>query len=227
MLLRPDPSTAFVDPVFGTPTLSIICDVVDPVLHQPYSRDPRYVAKKAEDYLRQTGVATTCYFGPELEFFVFDSIRFGQDQHCGYYYVESAEGDWNSGRDEGAYGGGNLGYKPRYKEGYFPVPPHDTLQEIRSEIALTLLQAGVQVEVHHHEVATAGQNEIDMRFATLTRMADNVMIYKYICKNVARRAFFGHQRPFDHIVYADHANASDNFRAAASLKITWECFSRS
>ncbi|MGF6259195.1 glutamine synthetase [Paraburkholderia youngii] len=187
MLLRPDPATAFVDPACGTPTLSIICDVVDPVLRQPYSRDPRYVAKKAENYLRQTGIATTCYFGPELEFFIFDSIRFGQDQHCGYYYVESAEGDWTTGRDEGAYGGGNLGYKQHYKEGYFPVPPHDTLQEIRSEIALTLQQAGVQIEVHHHEVATAGQNEIDMRFATLTRMADNVMIYKYICKNVARR----------------------------------------
>jgi glutamine synthetase len=187
MLLRPDPATAFVDPVCDTPTLSIICDVVDPILQQPYSRDPRYVAKKAENYLRQTGIASTCYIGPELEFFIFDSIRFGQDQHCGFYYVESSEGEWNTGRDEGAYGGGNLGYKQRYKEGYFPVPPHDTLQEIRSEIALTLQQVGVQIEVHHHEVATAGQNEIDMRFATLTRMADNVMIYKYVCKNVARR----------------------------------------
>jgi glutamine synthetase len=187
MLLKPDPTTAFIDPVSETPTLSLICDVVDPVLHQPYSRDPRYVARKAEAYLRQTGIATTCYFGPELEFFIFDSIRFGQDAHCGYYHVESAEGDWNTGRDEGAYGGGNLGYKPRYKEGYFPVPPHDTLQDIRSTIVLLLQQAGVQVEVHHHEVATAGQNEIDMRFATLTRMADNVMIYKYICKNVARQ----------------------------------------
>jgi glutamine synthetase len=187
MLLRPDPATAFVDPVCDAPTLSIICDVVDPVLHQPYSRDPRYVAKKAENYLRQTGIANTCYFGPELEFFIFDSIRFGQDQHSGFYYVESSEGDWNTGRDEGAYGGGNLGYKQHYKEGYFPVPPHDTLQDIRSEIALTLQQAGVQIEVHHHEVATAGQNEIDMRFAPLTRMADNVMIYKYVCKNVARR----------------------------------------
>lgn len=187
MLLKPDPTTAFIDPVCETPTLSLICDVVDPVLHRPYSRDPRYIAKKAEAYLRQTGIATTCYFGPELEFFIFDSIRFGQDAHSGYYHVDSAEGDWNTGRDEGAYGGGNLGYKSRYKEGYFPVPPHDTLQEIRSQIVLLLLQAGVQVEVHHHEVATAGQNEIDMRFATLTRMADNVMIYKYICKNVARR----------------------------------------
>jgi glutamine synthetase len=187
MLLKPDPTTAFIDPANEIPTLSLICDVVDPVLHQPYSRDPRYVAKKAEEYLRQTGLATTCYFGPELEFFIFDSIRFGQDSHSGYYYVESIEGDWNSGSDEGAYGGGNLGYKPRYKEGYFPVPPHDTLQDIRSEIVLMLQQAGVQVEVHHHEVATAGQNEIDMRFTTLKRMADNVMIYKYICKNVARQ----------------------------------------
>jgi len=187
MLLKPDPTTAFIDPVSETPTLSMICDVIDPVLHRPYSRDPRYIARKAEEYLKQTGIATTCYFGPELEFFIFDSIRFGQDAHCGYYYVESAEGDWNTGRDEGAYGGGNLGYKPRYKEGYFPVPPHDTLQDIRSMIVLLLQQAGVQVEVHHHEVATAGQNEIDMRFSTLTRMADNVMIYKYICKNVARQ----------------------------------------
>ena len=187
MLVRPDPATAFVDPFCETPTLSLICDVLDPVLKQSYSRDPRYIAKKAELYLQQTGIATTSYFGPELEFFIFDSIRFGQDQHSGYYFVESAEGEWASGRDEGAYGGGNLGYKQRYKEGYFPVPPHDTLQDIRSEIVLALMQAGIQVEVHHHEVATAGQNEIDMRFAPLTRMADNVMMYKYICKNVARR----------------------------------------
>jgi glutamine synthetase len=187
MLLKPDPTTAFIDPACDTPTLSMICNVIDPVLKQSYSRDPRYIAQKAETYMQQTGVATTCYFGPELEFFLFDSIRFGQDQHSGYYYVESAEGEWNSGRDEGAYGGGNLGYKPRYKEGYFPVPPHDTLHEIRSDIVLTLMQAGIQVEVHHHEVATAGQNEIDMRFAPLSRMADNVMMYKYICKNIARK----------------------------------------
>lgn len=187
MLVRPDPATAFIDSFCTAPTLVLICDVLDPVLHQPYSRDPRYIARKAELYLQQTGLATDCYFGPELEFFIFDSIRFGQDQHSGYYYVESAEGDWASGRDEGAYGGGNLGYKQRYKGGYFPVPPSDTLQDIRSEIVLALMQAGIQVEVHHHEVATAGQNEIDMRFARLARMADNVMMYKYICKNVARR----------------------------------------
>ncbi|MGH8704919.1 MAG: type I glutamate--ammonia ligase, partial [Burkholderiales bacterium] len=187
MLLKPDPTTAFVDPMFRVPTLAIICDVTDPILKQPYTRDPRFIARKAETYLKQTGIAATCYFGPELEFFIFDSIRFEQNQHCGYYYVESAEGEWNSGKDEGAYGGGNLGYKPRYKEGYFPVPPHDTLQDIRSEIVLALQEAGVRVEVHHHEVATAGQNEIDMRFAPLTRMADNVMMYKYFCKNVARK----------------------------------------
>lgn len=187
MLVRPDPTTAFVDPFCAAPTLALICDVLDPVRKELYSRDPRYVAKKAEMYLRQTGLATTCYFGPELEFFIFDSIRFGQDQHSGYYHVESTEGEWTSGRDEGAYGGGNLGYKQLYKGGYFPVPPHDTLQDIRSEIVLALMQAGVRVEVHHHEVATAGQCEIDMRFASLTRMADNVMIYKTICKNVARK----------------------------------------
>ena len=187
MLLKPDCLSAFVDPFCERPTLVLICDVFDPILRQPYSRDPRYVARKSELYLSASGLADICYFGPELEFFIFDSIRFGQDTHSGYYYVESAEGEWNTGRDEGAFGGGNLGYKPRYKEGYFPVPPHDSLQDIRSEIALELMGAGIQVEVHHHEVATAGQNEIDMRFAPLLRMADNVMIYKYLCKNVARR----------------------------------------
>src|SRR5262245_41700301 len=130
MLLQPDPTTAFVDPMCEVPTLALICNVVDPVLKQPYSRDPRNVARKAEEHLRTTGIAQTCYFGPELEFFVFDSIRFDQNAHCGYYYVDSAEGAWNSGRDEGAFGGGNLGYKPRHKEGYFPVPPHDTLQDL-------------------------------------------------------------------------------------------------
>src|SRR5260370_25722889 len=129
----------------------------------------------------------SCYVGPDVEFFIFDSVRFHQDAHSASYCVESTEGEWNTGRDEGAFAGGNLGYKTRYKEGYFPVPPQDTLQDIRSQIVLALMQAGIQVEVHHHEVATAGQNEIDMRFAPLLRMADNVMIYKYICKNVARQ----------------------------------------
>lgn len=187
MLLVPDCTSAFVDPFCETPTLVLTCDVIDPILRQPYSRDPRYVAHKAQTYLAATGIADTCYFGPELEFFIFDSIRFGQDEHSAFYCVESAEGQWTTGRDEGAYGGGNLGYKSRFKEGYFPVPPQDTLQDVRSEIVRVPMDAGVQVEVHHHEVATAGQNEIDMRFAPLLRMADNVMIYKYACKNVARR----------------------------------------
>src|SRR2546427_6018496 len=187
MLLQPEPATAFIDPMCETPTLSMICNVIDPILKGPYSRDPRYVARKAEQHLQRSGVAQTCYFGPELEFFIFDSIRFDQNTHCGYYYVDSVEGAWNSGRDEGAFGGGNLGYKPRYKEGYFPVPPHDTLQDIPSEMVLEMEKAGITVEVHHHEVATGGQNEIDMRYDTLTRMADNVLWYKYIAKNVARR----------------------------------------
>ena len=187
MLLMPDETTAFIDPFCVHKTLVLICDVRDPVTKEYYSRDPRGVARKAEEHLRNSGIAETCYFGPELEFFIFDSIRFEQNEHCGYYYVDSAEGAWNSGRDEGAFGGGNLGYKPRYKEGYFPVPPHDTLQDLRSEIVLGLMNAGVQVEVHHHEVSTAGQNEIDMKFAPLVRMADNVMIYKYFVKNIARR----------------------------------------
>jgi glutamine synthetase len=187
MLLKPDCSTAFVDPFCSKSTLALVCDVVDPILRQPYSRDPRYVARKAETYLASTGLADTCYLGPELEFFIFDSVRFHQDAHSASYCVESTEGEWNTGRDEGAFAGGNLGYKARYKEGYFPVPPQDTLQDIRSEIVLALMEAGIQVEVHHHEVATAGQNEIDIRFAPLLRMADNVMMYKYICKNVARR----------------------------------------
>ncbi|MCI0401808.1 MAG: type I glutamate--ammonia ligase [Gammaproteobacteria bacterium] len=182
MVLLPDADSAFVDPYFGFPTLAVICDVLHPGL-KPYTRSPRYVAKKAETYLKSTGIADTAYFGPELEFFIFDDARFDQNQHCGYYYIDSVEGAWNSGREENP----NLAYKPRYKEGYFPLPPHDTLQDIRSEIVLNLVAAGVPVEVHHHEVATAGQNEIDMRFTSLVRMADNVMKYKYMVKNSARK----------------------------------------
>lgn len=183
MLLMPDPTTAVIDPVCQVPTLSVICDIYDPITKEPYSRDPRYIGKKAEEYLRKTKLADTCYFGPEAEFFILDDVRFAQAQNYGYYYIDSVEGDWNTGRDEKP----NLGYKPRYKEGYFPVPPHDTLQDIRSEIMLTLRRVGVPVEVHHHEVATAGQCEIDMRFSTLTNMADNLMMYKYVIKNVARK----------------------------------------
>ena len=183
MILRPDPTTAVLDPVCQYPTLSIICDIYDPVTKEPYSRDPRYIARKAEEYLIKTKIATKSYWGPEAEFFIFDDIRFDQGENFGYYYLDSIEGDWNTGREEKP----NLGYKPRYKEGYFPVPPHDTLQDIRSEIMLTLRRTGVPVEVHHHEVATGGQCEIDIRYAPLVKMADNLLMYKYVIKNIARR----------------------------------------
>jgi glutamine synthetase len=183
MLLIPDPNAIFLDPFTEVTTLNIICNVKDPITGQSYSRDPRYVAQKAEKYLQSTGIGDTIYFGPEPEFFIFDDIRFDQSTNYGYYYVDSKAGVWNSGKEEGP----NLGYKPRYKEGYFPVPPMDHFQDIRSEIVLTLESMGVQVEVHHHEVATAGQAEIDMRFDKLTRMADKLQMYKYVVKNVARR----------------------------------------
>ncbi len=186
MLLVPDPNAIFVDPFTTVPTLSIICDVRDPVHNTMYSRDPRHVAKKAEAYLKSSGVADRAYFGPEAEFYILDSIRFDQSYNYGYYHLDSEEGFWNSGK-EGENGEKNLGYKPRYKEGYFPVPPMDSLQDIRSEMMLTLERVGVGVEIHHHEVGTAGQTEIDMRFDTLTKMADNMMKYKYVAKNVARR----------------------------------------
>ncbi len=183
MILIPDPSTARVDPACSIPTLSITCDIYDPLTKQAYTRDPRYIARKAEEYLRSTGIADTSYWGPELEFFIFDDIRFSQDVNHGFYYIDSIEGEWNSGREENP----NLGYKPRYKEGYFPVPPHDTLQDIRSEIILTMMGVGIPIEVHHHEVATAGQCEIDMKFDSLVNMADKVLWYKYIVKNIARK----------------------------------------
>ncbi len=181
MLLFPDPASAFVDPVLKVPTMSIICDVADPLSRSYYGRDPRYVARKAEEYLIETGIAQTSYWGPELEFYIFNSIRFDQGPNYGYYYIDSDEGVWNSGRDGGVP---NLGYRPRFKEGYFPVPPMDKLQDLRSEIILKLIDAGVEIEVHHHEVGTAGQAEIDMRYKTLTRMADQVLLYKYIVHNV-------------------------------------------
>jgi glutamine synthetase len=185
MLLMPDPTTAVMDPICQVPTLSIVCSVFDPVTRQPYSRDPRHVGGKAEAYLRKTGIADVSYWGPEAEFFIFDNIRFDQNQHSGYYFIDSDEGIWNSGLDHGSK---NQGYKLRNKEGYFPVPPADTLQDLRSEIILKLMAAGVPVEVHHHEVATAGQCEIDMRFNSLVTTGDNLMMYKYVVKNVARLA---------------------------------------
>jgi glutamine synthetase len=183
MILIPDPTTARIDPACAVPTLSIICDIKDPLTKEPYTRDPRFVARKAEEYLKGTGIADTVNIGPELEFFVLDDIRFDQTENSGYYYVDSIEGEWNTGREENP----NLGYKPRFKEGYFPVPPHDSLQDIRSEMILTMESVGITIEVHHHEVATAGQCEIDMKFNSLLQMADNVLWYKYIVKNVARK----------------------------------------
>ena len=184
MLLMPDPATAFLDPCLKVPTLAISCDITDPVTGKPYSRDPRYTARKAEAYLLDSGIADTSYWGPEAEFFIFNSVRFDQNAHEGYYHIDSDEGIWNSGRETELSGGPNMGYRPRHKEGYFPVPPVDRLQDLRSRILLGLEAAGIRVEVQHHEVGTAGQAEIDMRFDTLVHMADNVMKYKYIVKNV-------------------------------------------
>ncbi len=186
MLLMPDPDTAVMDPFTADPTLVLICDVKDPITGKSYSRDPRNVARKAEAYLKKSGIADIVYIGPELEFFFFDDIRFDQTYNCGYYYIDSEAGFWNSGK-EGTPDRPNLGYKPRYKQGYFPVPPMDKFQDIRSATVLALESVGVQVEVHHHEVGTAGQTEIDMHFDTLRRMADKVLWYKYCVKNTARR----------------------------------------
>ena len=182
MLLFPDPATAIVDPVCGIPTLSIICNIKDPITLESYTRDVRHIAQKAEKYLKLTGIADTSYWGPEAEFFLFNDVRYGQNQHSGYYFVDSTEGSWNTGTDEGP----NLGHKPRYKEGYFPVPPSDSMQDIRSEMMLKMIESGVDVEVHHHEVGTGGQAEIDLRFDTMTRIGDKMALYKYIIKNVAR-----------------------------------------
>jgi len=183
MNLFPDPSTAILDPVCEEPTLSLVCDIYDPLSGKPYSRDPRYIARKAEAHLKKTGIADISYWGPEPEFFIFDDVRFDISENQSFYSVDSIEGEWNSGRDEKP----NLGYKPRHKEGYFPVPPHDVYQDIRSEIMNRALAAGVPVEKHHHEVATAGQAEVDMRYGTLTQMADWLILLKYVIKNVARQ----------------------------------------
>ena len=183
MLLFPDAATAFEDPFTKHPTLNMICNVKDPITGEAYSRDPRYVAQKAEAYLNSTGVADTAYFGPEPEFFILDDVRFSQGYDHGFYHVDAKEGFWNSGRDEQP----NLGYKVRYKEGYFPVPPMDSHQDLRTEMMLELEKLGVAIEVHHHEVGTAGQTEIDMRFDSLVSMGDKLLKYKYVVKNVARR----------------------------------------
>ena len=181
MLLIPDPNTAYIDPFTDVTTLNISCDIEDPITRERYGRDPRQVAKKAEKYLQSTGLADTAYFGPEAEFYIFNDVRFDQNAHSGYYFLDSDEGVWNSGRDEKP----NLGYKIPYKRGYFPVPPSDSLQDLRTEMMLNLIEAGIEVEVQHHEVGTAGQAEIDMKFDTLLSMADKLQKYKYIIKNTA------------------------------------------
>ncbi len=187
MLMIPDPSTAFIDPFAAHPTLSLTCDVVDPITREHYSRDPRWVARKAANYLKKTGIGDTIYFGPEAEFFILNGARFGTAQNKGFYYLESVEGRWDVGRETDFDGKPNLGYKPRYKEGYFPVAPMDTLQDVRTEMCLEMEKAGIPIETQHHEVATAGQAEIDMRFAPIVDMGDKLMVYKYVVKNVARR----------------------------------------
>jgi len=186
MLLFPDPTTAVMDPFTAHETLVLICDVKDPVTGENYSRDPRYIARKAEAYVKKLGIADTIYIGPELEFFFLDSIRFDQSYNYGFYYIDSEAGFWNSGR-EGTPERPNLGHKPRYKQGYFPVAPMDHFQDIRSAMVLALESVGVKVEVHHHEVSTGGQTEVDMRFGTLLKMADNVLWYKYCAKNTAHK----------------------------------------
>jgi glutamine synthetase len=183
MLVVPQPETAVVDPFFER-TLAVTCNIQDPITREDYAKDPRNVARKAELYMKSTGIADVAMFGPEAEFFLFDDVRFDTNEHEAYYHVESAEGQWtrgNSGQN------GNAGYKIRYKEGYFPVPPTDTLQEVRTEMMLALEQCGIEVEGNHHEVATAGQCEIDMRYAPLVQTADNLLRYKYVVKNVAAR----------------------------------------
>jgi glutamine synthetase len=181
MMVVPDPQTAVMDPFSTQLTLSMICSIVDPLTRENYTRDPRNIAQKAEAYLKQTGIGDTAFFGPEAEFFIFDGVRYDQNAHEGYYHVESDEGIWTSGRSDGK----NLGHKPRHKEGYFPVSPTDTLQDLRNEMILEMERAGIVVEKQHHEVATAGQAEIDLLYDSLTRMADKMMMYKYIAKNVA------------------------------------------
>jgi len=184
MMMVLDPKTAWIDPFMAEPTLSMICSIKEPRTGEWYSRCPRSIAQKAIDYLNETGIGDTAFFGPEAEFFVFDDVRFDQTQSCGYYYVDSIEGRWNSGREEP---GGNLGYKPRYKEGYFPVAPTDTMQDLRTEMLLTMAKCGVPIEKHHHEVASGGQNELGIKFGTMIEAADDLMIYKYVVKNVGKK----------------------------------------
>src|ERR1700742_4355875 len=182
MLLIPDAATAFMDPFMETPTLVMLGDIRDPLTRQNYERDPRWIARKAELFLKNSGSGDTAFFGAEAEFFIFDNVSFDQNQHSGFYFIDAEEGRWNSGREKD-----NLGYRPRYKEGYFPVPPTDHYQDLRAEMVETMIRCGIHIECHHHEVATGGQCEIDQRFDTLVKSADNMMTYKYVIKNVANQ----------------------------------------
>jgi glutamine synthetase len=182
MIVKPVPETAFIDPFLKHKTLVMICNICDPITGEEYTKDPRNIARKTTNYLKNSGVADIAFFGPEAEFFVFDDVRFDQNEHSGYYFLDSVEGRWNTGREENP----NLGYKPRYKEGYFPVPPTDSMQDLRSEMMLIMERIGIPIECQHHEVATGGQAEIDMRFGHLVEMADNILKYKYIVKNTAK-----------------------------------------
>lgn len=183
MLVAPDPGTATVDPFSVIPTLIMYCNILDPITKERYTRDPRNIAQKAENYLTSTGIADACYCGPEAEFFIFDDVRFDQNPRSSYFFIDSEEAVWNSGRDEKP----NLGYKIRHKEGYFPLPPADATHNVRQEMVAVMLECGLNVECHHHEVATAGQAEIDLRFSPMVSMADQLTMYKYITKNVAKR----------------------------------------
>ncbi len=179
-----DPTTAWIDPFMEIPTLSVICSIKEPRTGQPYNRCPRVIAQKAVDYLKSTGLGDTAFFGPEAEFFIFEDVRFEQAENRGFYYLDSIEGRWNSGKEEP---GGNKAYKPGYKQGYFPVAPTDTSQDLRSEMLLVMAKCGVPIEKHHHEVATGGQCELGFQFGTLVEAADNLMIYKYVIKNVGKK----------------------------------------
>lgn len=185
MLMVPDPSSAQMDPFMKAPTLSLICDIVDPITREPYNRDPRGLARRAQAYLKSTGIADTAYFGPEAEFFVFDNVQYAEEPNHMFHVVDSIEGAWNTGDDEG---GRNLGHKPRFKGGYFPCSPVDSFTDLRTDMVLMMQRCGIEVETHHHEVGTAGQAEIDMKFDELLIMSDKLMWYKYIVKNVAKEA---------------------------------------
>ncbi len=184
MLVIPDADTAKIDPFFEVPTLVMIGNIFDPITREAYTRDPRNIAKKAESYLKSTGIGDTVFIGPEAEFFIFDDIKFDSNQYMAFYEIDSIEGSWNTGREEGP----NQGYKPRYGQGYFPVPPMDKLHDLRTEMMLTMEDLGIDIECQHHEVATAGQSEIDMRFKPLLEMGDQLMWFKYVIKNVAYKA---------------------------------------